>query len=213
MRIIVKRHLMPLTALGVFLGAALPFAPKAPFHVALGTVLFLLYWLVEWRGIEGDFQDEVPRHPLIIVSRILWLPGLALSVLDTLWWHWTPWQGPFVRIAGVAVYLIGLALRLWSMRALGDAFSYDLKVREGQALKTTGPYAVIRHPSYTGLLLWSVGVALFNPSIPGLAVILITTVPQMVYRIRIEEQMMRERFGEKWLDYCRTTSALVPFVW
>ena len=114
---------------------------------------------------------------------------------------------------GVVVYLAGLGLRLWSMRTLGQAFSYDLKVREGQALVTAGPYAVLRHPSYTGLLLWSVGVALWNPSLPGLAVLLATTVPQMVYRIRLEERMLEAHFQGRWATYRARTRALLPFLW
>ncbi len=213
MRLIIKRHLMPLTALAVFLGASLPFASADPLHVVVGAGLLVLYWLAEWRGIQGEFQDRVPRHALVIVSRVFWLVGLAICVLDTMWWHWTPWQGPIIRALGGAVYLAGLALRFRAMTVLGKAFSYDLKVEEEQRLTTRGPYAVLRHPSYTGLLLWSVGLAWFNPSIPGFVVILLTTLPQTVLRIRIEEQLLLERFGPQWLDYRRTTYALVPFIW
>jgi len=204
---------MPLMALVVFLGAALPFAARQPFQVALGAALLILYWLVEWLGIGGEFQDRVPRHPLVIASRALWLPGLVLCVLDAAWLHWTPWQGPVVRAVGVAVYLAGLGLRLWSMRTLGRAFSYDLTVRDGQRLVTDGPYAALRHPSYSGLVLWSAGIALWNPSLPGLAVLLVTTVPQVVYRVRIEERIMAEHFGEQWSDYRKRTRALVPLLW
>jgi protein-S-isoprenylcysteine O-methyltransferase Ste14 len=83
-------------------------------------------------------------------------------------WHWTPWQGAAVRWSGVTVYVVGLGLRLWSMRTLRRAFSYGLKVAEDQALVTSGPYRVLRHPSYTGLILWSAGCAVWNPSVPGL---------------------------------------------
>ncbi len=69
------------------------------------------------------------------------------------------------------------------------------------------------HPSYTGLLLWSVGLALFNPSLPGLAILFATTLPQMVYRIHVEERMMEERFGDAWGTYRRSTRMLLPFVW
>lgn len=210
---LIKRHLMPLVALAVFLGAALPFASREPWHVLMGTILFVLYWLTEWLGIGGDFEDRVPRHPLVIISRALWLPGLVFCVVDALSLHITPIQGPAIRSAGVAVYLVGLGLRFWSMRTLGREFSYDLKVHQGQVLVASGPYAWIRHPSYTGLLLWSVGIAMWNPSLPGMVILVITTLPQMVYRIRIEEQILAAHFGSKWQHYRQCTWALVPLVW
>lgn len=209
----IKRHLMPAMALATFLAAAAPFVSEAPTRVAGGAGLLLLYWLVEWRGIAGDFEDKVPRHALVIVSRALWLPGLVLCVLDALWLHWTPWQGPVVQALGVACYLGGLGLRLWSMRTLGRAFSYDLKVRDGQALVTSGPYARLRHPSYTGLVLWSAGFALWNPSLPGMIVLMGTTVPQIVYRIRVEEGLMAAHFGEAWRRYVGRSWALLPWLW
>lgn len=210
---LLKRNMMPLAALAVFLGAALPFASLEPWHVVTGTVLLVLFWLVEWLGVSENFEGRVPKHPLIIASRALWLVGFVFCVLDALWLNITPsLQGPTIQYTGVAVYLTGLGLRIWSMYTLGRAFRYDLKVSHGQALVTSGPYAWVRHPSYTGLLLWSVGIALWNPSLPGLVILLITTLPQIIYRIRVEEQIMKAHFGRRWQDYQRRTWALLPLI-
>jgi protein-S-isoprenylcysteine O-methyltransferase len=72
---------------------------------------------------------------------------------------------------------------------------------------------VLRHPSYAGLILWSAGCGVWNQSLPGLAAMLLVTVPQIVYRIRIEERILAEHFGERWSDYARRTWALLPPVW
>jgi len=210
--ILLKRHMMPFVALAVYLAAALPFASREPWHVGMGTVLLSLFWLVEWLGVKGDFEDRVPRHLLVSISRGLWVIGLVFCVLDALWLKITPKQNPAVRYTGVAIYLFGLGLRLWAMRTLGGSFSYDLKVRCGQTLVTSGPYAWIRHPSYTGLLLWSLGIALWNPSLPGLLILLVTTLTQIIYRIRVEEQILEAHFGSKWQDYQRHTWFLLPLI-
>jgi len=208
-----KRHMMPVVALVTFEASAAAFWREHPVHVGCVTVLLVLYWIVEWRGIEGSFEDRVPRHWFITVSRALWLPGLVLCVLDCFWLRWTPRAFPWIELAGTVLYIAGLGLRLWSMHALRSAFSYDLKVGSGQELVTTGPYRLLRHPSYAGLVLWSAGLGLLVPSLPGVIVLVATTVPQIVHRIRIEERILEEHFGERWRRYASGTRALVPLVW
>lgn len=200
-------------AMVVFVGFTLPALPEARGQLLVGVALLSAFWLVEWRGILGSFEDRVPRHPIIVASRIVWLFGLALSVVDASWTHWTPWQGVGVRCIGVGIFLAGVGLRLASMRALRESFSYDLKVAAGQDLVTRGPYAIVRHPAYTGLVMWSLSFALWNPSAAGFVVLLAATVPQTVYRIRVEERLMAAHFGRAWQSYAARTSRLVPGLW
>lgn len=204
---------MPAVTLLAFVATTLAAGHAALGHLALGTALLSVYWLVEWAGIEGTFEGRVPRRAGSMLRRALWLAGLVLCVADALWLHWTPWQGPSVRAAGVAVFLAGVGLRLWSMRTLSRAFSYDLKVLDGQQLVHRGPYRVLRHPAYTGLLLWSAGFALWNPSLPGLALLLAMTAREIAFRVRIEEEMLEEHFGDAWRRHAETTWAVVPMVW
>jgi len=208
------RHMMPLVALATFEAVVIPFARQVPGQLALGTALLLLYWLVEWRGVRGEVEGRVPRHWLVISSRAAWVGGLVLCLVDALWLRWTPatWQGPAVRVAGVLLYLAALALRYWSMRTLDRAFSYDLKVSADQVLVTRGPYRIVRHPSYTALILWSASFALWNPSWPGLLVLLVSTIPQIVYRVGQEERLLAAHFGDQWASYAGRTPALLPRV-
>jgi protein-S-isoprenylcysteine O-methyltransferase Ste14 len=205
--------MMPLVALLTFEAVAIPACRRAPGHLALGTSLLLLYWLVEWRGVQGGFEGRVPRHPLVFISRAVWVGGLVLCLVDFLWLGWTPWQGPVVRALGGLLFLVGLALRYWSMRTLAGAFSYDLKVAADQPLVTRGPYRFVRHPSYTALILWSASFALWNPSWPGLLILLVATVPQIRLRIRREEQLLADHFGAQWAAYAGRTPALLPRPW
>ena len=177
----------------------------------LGTTLILLYWLVEWIGIEGTFEG-CGRAPSKF-GRAAWLSGLVLCVVDTIWIHWTPFQGVIIRSAGVAVFIAGIGLRLWAMRTLLRAFSYDLKVAEGQVLVRDGPYRVLRHPAYTGLLLWSLGFALWNPSLPGLIVLVSVTLREIAVRVRVEEKILEAHFGDSWHGHSRATWAVVPMIW
>ncbi len=213
----VRRHAMPAASALPWLVTALASGAPRPgagiAWLAGGAALLALHWAVEWRGISGSFENRVPRDPVVAATRAVWAAGLVLAVVDTVRGHWTPWQGPAVRAAGVALALAGVGLRLWSMRALAGAFSYDLKVIAGHELVRHGPYRWLRHPSYAGMLLWSVGLGLWNPSLPGLALLVAGTVPQLVHRIAAEERLLAGHFGAAWDAHARATARLVPFVW
>jgi protein-S-isoprenylcysteine O-methyltransferase len=206
-----RRHMMPAVTLATFVATVLPAGRPARGHLALGVALLLLYWLVEWRGIQGTF-DGRSRGPSRL-GRAGWLVGLVLCVADTLWLHWTPFQGTAVRAAGVAIFLAGVLLRLWAMRTLARAFSYDLKIVDGHELVRRGPYRVLRHPSYTGLLLWSIGFALWNPSLPGLAVLVASMIAEVSRRVRVEEQLLAAHFGDAWRRHAEATWAVIPAIW
>lgn len=214
-RLALRRHAMPLsTALAFALAAILSGGLRTGRGAfALGLALIGLHWLAEWRGIAGAFEGRVPRQPLVGLCRAVWLAGLAVAVVDAFGARWTPWQGPGVRAAGVALALAGIALRLWSMRALAGSFSYDLKVVEGQELVRRGPYRWLRHPAYAGMLLWSAALGLWNPSAPGLALLLLGTIPQIALRIRAEERLLEDHFGEAWRAHARATARVIPLVW
>src|SRR5574341_1380794 len=201
----IRRHMMPAVALVTFVATVLPAGRTALPHLAIGTALLLLYWLVEWVGIEGTFEGR-PGGPSV-TGRVIWLAGLVLCVADIQWLHWTPWQGVRVRVAGVILFVGGVALRFWSMRTLAHSFSYDLKVREGQELVRRGPYRFLRHPSYTGLVLWGMGFALWNPSLPGFVVLVASTLLEVAARVRVEEEMLEAHFGDAWRSYARATWA------
>ncbi len=210
----VRRHMMPGITMVAFVATVLPAGRSGLRHLALGVALLALYWLVEWRGIEGTYEGRVPRQSLSMLRRTLWLAGLILCVADSLWLHWTPWQdASTVRAAGVIVFLAGVALRLWSMRTLSRAFSYDIKVAEGQELVRRGPYRLLRHPAYTGLLLWSAGFALWNPSLPGLVLLVVLTVQEIAFRVKAEERLLEAHFGDAWRRHVEATWAVVPMVW
>jgi protein-S-isoprenylcysteine O-methyltransferase Ste14 len=112
---------------------------------------------------------------------------------------------------GIALMVVGLAFRWYSIRVLGSSFTYVVHTRPDQQVVEKGPYRWIRHPSYTGALLTIVGVfvALTNPlSFLGL----IPPLAGYTYRIRVEESALVRDLGEPYVDYMRRTKRLVPFL-
>ena len=100
-------------------------------------------------------------------------------------------------------------LRIWPVFVLGHRFSGLVAIQPGHRLVTSGIYGFIRHPSYLGLLVNSLGWALAFRS--GVGVVLTALlIPPLVARIRAEERLLRTQFGDDYDAYCRRTSRLVP---
>jgi protein-S-isoprenylcysteine O-methyltransferase len=118
--------------------------------------------------------------------------------------------GSSLKIAGVLLLALGLSIRWASVLSLGRAFSANVAVREGQALRRTGLYRMVRHPSYLGLLLIFLAIGLHARNWAALAIAVLPTIAALLYRIHIEEAALRDGFGEEYLAYSRTTRRLIP---
>jgi len=122
---------------------------------------------------------------------------------------WALPGGEALRWCGVALAALGLVLRLLAMRTLGARFSPRLTVLPEHRLETTGLYARVRHPGYLGTTLAALGGALTFGSALGLlpvAVLLLL----LGRRVRREEAMLAEQFGESWRAYRARSGALWP---
>lgn len=117
-----------------------------------------------------------------------------------------------VRWIGVALSSVGMAFILWSSVALGRLYSPEVTVQKDHHLVTSGPYRVVRHPRYLGALAMGVGLALTFRSWIGLA-LMPALAAVLAFRIRDEEALMRQEFGEEWEAYCRKTRRVIPLVY
>jgi len=118
-------------------------------------------------------------------------------------------DGDTVRWLGVALYIVGGAVRIWPVFVLGYRFSGLVAIQPGHTLVTDGIYSVIRHPSYLGLLVVSLGWALAFRSIVGLFFVVLT-IPPVLARIKSEEHLLHEQFGAEYDAYRSRTSRLIP---
>jgi len=159
---------------------------------------------------SGEREDRSNRWVLAAFGLI----GLLLAYVPA---HtdrtdfWT-FDGDAVRWLGVALFAAGGALRIWPVFVLGHRFSGLVAIQPGHTLVTTGVYGVIRHPSYLGLLVSSLGWALAFRS--GVGVLLVALlVPPLIARIDAEERLLRAQFGAEYDAYCSRTSRLIPGIY
>ncbi len=111
------------------------------------------------------------------------------------------------------VFWTGWLLRFWSVVTLGRFFRTTVVVQDGHRLITSGPYRLLRNPSYTGALLMFLGIGLAQGNALSVASIVGGALLAYAWRIRMEELALRARFGQAFDDYAERTWAVVPFIW
>jgi protein-S-isoprenylcysteine O-methyltransferase Ste14 len=184
-----------------------------PALVALTLVLFALSTAALFTKANlspGEREDRGNRWVLAAFGVIGLLAAYVPAYTDRLG-LWTL-DGDRVRSLGVALFAAGGALRIWPVFVLGRRFSGLVAIQPGHRLVTTGPYRVIRHPSYLGLLVNSLGWALAFRSGVGLLLTALTIAP-LVARIRAEERLLHSQFGSAYEAFRACTARLVPGIY
>jgi protein-S-isoprenylcysteine O-methyltransferase Ste14 len=184
-------------------------------------LVFWLLWFSYWiaSGVRDHRRGEnkvVRREGLysaVLVRLVLTsgyvilfvpLPGiLGCPVLP----GWSGW-GPL----GLALCLLGQFFSIWARRVLGTNWSSTVTLKEHHQLLDRGPYALSRHPIYTGILTSSLGASLALGTAGG-ALGLLLTILGFHYKLRIEERFMQAQFGDAYERYSLKVKKLLPFVY
>jgi protein-S-isoprenylcysteine O-methyltransferase Ste14 len=154
---------------------------------------------------------------------VVFATGLIVSgwdgydgLVETLWSLLTQKRGleelSSSNVLGLFLFVAGLTIALVSARTLREFYASTLLIREGHQLITRGTYRLIRHPIYFGVLIVCFSVPVYAPSLNGFIVMSIL-VPLFLIRIRIEEAMLTEAFGDAYRTYMRETKKLIPFIY
>ena len=120
--------------------------------------------------------------------------------------HW-------LKLAAVIVLIAGVMVRWTAILSLGKAFSVNVAIRPTQTIYRSGLYRYLRHPSYSGLLIVFVAIALYERNWLAAAVVLLPTIAAVLYRIHVEEEALREAFGAEYAEYSRQTKRLIPGIY
>ena len=181
-----------------------------PALIALASILVVLTGAALFSGgnlSPGEREDRANRWVIAAFGVI----GVLAAYLPTYTDRKDFWvlDGDTVRWLGVVPFAAGGVLRIWPVFVLGHRFSGLVAIQPGHRLVTSGVYGVIRHPSYLGLLVNSLGWALAFRSIVGLLLTALL-IPPLAARIRAEERLLRTQFADEYDAYSRRTSRLIP---
>jgi protein-S-isoprenylcysteine O-methyltransferase Ste14 len=179
--------------------------------VAALWVAWIAYWFISSRSAKSTERAETFRSrashivPLVFAGylfSIVRIPGSAISLR-----MYPPHRiTNVVEVVGVA---FGLCFSAWARVHLGRNWSGIITIKRDHELIRSGPYAMVRHPIYTGLLLAFASMAIGAGTWAGVLGVLIVA-GALVRKLRIEEQFMVAEFGDAYAHYRREVPALVP---
>jgi protein-S-isoprenylcysteine O-methyltransferase Ste14 len=118
----------------------------------------------------------------------------------------------FLFWLGLLLIYAGIAFRLYAITVLGAFFTTTVAIAPEQRVIERGPYRLIRHPSYTGLLITLLGLGLSLTNWLSLLVIMGCALIGLSYRIYVEENVLQAHLGQRYQEYMRRTKRLIPFV-
>ena len=139
--------------------------------------------------------------------------GGGVLIAAHLTWAAIPFGRVVLFVVGIVLMVLGIALRAWSVIVLGRNFTVYVQVRDEQPVVDTGPYRLLRHPSYTGLLLVCLGIGLALGNWLALVVIVVVPTVAILVRIRVEERALLAGIGEPYRRFSATRKRLIPWVW
>jgi protein-S-isoprenylcysteine O-methyltransferase Ste14 len=181
-----------------------------PALIALAITLLALSGAALFSGgnLSPGLREDRANRWVIVAFGLIGLLAAYLPAYTDRKGLWTL-DGDVNRWLGVFLFAAGGALRIWPVFVLGRRFSGLVAIQPRHTLVTSGVYSIIRHPSYMGLLVNSLGWALAFRS--GVGVLLTALIiPPLLARIRAEETLLRTQFGGEYDVYCSRTSRLIP---
>lgn len=120
--------------------------------------------------------------------------------------------GPAAAYTGLALTTVGLGFALWARFTIGQNWGRLITVQEGHKVVRTGPYAIVRHPIYSGFMLATLGTAIAHGEVAGLIATALVVIC-WGYKSRLEERFMIEQFGAEYEQYRREVKGLIPGIW
>jgi protein-S-isoprenylcysteine O-methyltransferase Ste14 len=174
---------------------------------------WLAYWLIAAWDVKPVRRKESQVTRFLTIA--LTLPVAALLAVPG---SWLPWLSarflPDTMLSyalGLLIVIAGLAFAVWARFHLGRNWSGTVTVKEDHALVCSGPYAIVRHPIYTGLLVAILGTAIVFGEWRGLVAFCFLTAAYLL-KLRREERFMAESFPVAYRRYRAQVPALVPFL-
>lgn len=182
--------------------------------ILLCWLIFILYWVISAFFVKRAVKRYTPRGGIFLIA-ILVLLALERNLFG-------PFQNYlfegiftttlFLQITSVLLVISGLLFAVMARTAIGRNWSGSITIKEKHELITRGPYRLVRHPIYTGIMAMLVGTAVYYRSTLTFIILIFSSLG-LLMKIRAEESLMTKHFGKKYIEYKKRTKVLIPFIW
>jgi protein-S-isoprenylcysteine O-methyltransferase Ste14 len=176
-------------------------------------IFFFVYWQIKAANTKTTQRLEpaasrILRVFIFLIAIVL----LSITSIQLPWLYFELWpSGLWSFWVGAAITIAGLLFAVWARVYLGRNWSRSVTIKQDHELIATGPYAMVRHPIYTGILTGLLGTAIALSQVRGFLAFALFFVAFWL-KLRMEEQWMRSQFGETYVTYAHRTAALVPYL-
>jgi len=191
----------------------------------LFTLMYATFWIVRGyyirktsepnsRRTRAERKEAMKKEGWTGVALIFLLPVgfffASIYLANPVWFSLSFLMVPeLLRWFGLFITIVSIPIIIWVHQTLGKAYSYALETKSEQSLITTGPFRRLRHPLYSAHNLFNLGMIFLTLNIP-LTIFAIIGVPLTYVRMRDEERMMFEMFGEDYKEYMKQTGRIFP---
>ena len=191
------------------------------FALGLGLVIFdfAIFVLIASEIFGAALVPQLRRRSATRVkrdrgSRVLITFAILVSMLIAFYFGYANVGGlpDWIFYVGIFLMFLGVLVRQYAIAILGRFFSLSVEIAEDQKVVDKGPYRLVRHPSYTGVLITSIGLGLAVQSLGALLVLLLFFGISFGYRMYVEERTLLSALGQDYASYMKKTKRLVPFI-
>lgn len=181
------------------------------FYVSI-AVWFLseIYYKQKFRSEEKDQKKD--KSTLNILWVVI-IPSIFIAVTISNLTKFHIRNQYWILYLGEFLIIIGIVFRWIIIKSLGNFFTVDVSIRENHQIKKGGFYRLVRHPSYSFALLTFLGLGLFLNNWLSLCIAFVPVFLAFSYRIKVEEQVLIQQFGNEYLEYKQKTKKLIPFIY
>jgi protein-S-isoprenylcysteine O-methyltransferase Ste14 len=173
--------------------------------------VFAAYWVVSWLRVKPTKAREKSADRLLTVVVVVVAFNLLfgnLMRIGPLRLRFVP-QAPWIAWLGIALTWVGVAIAVWARYCIGVYWSARVTLKEGHQLIRSGPYAFVRHPIYTGMLVAAIGATLVVGELRGIVAVVLLLAAHSRKAMR-EEALLTKEFGDQYTAYRKQTGFLFP---
>jgi protein-S-isoprenylcysteine O-methyltransferase Ste14 len=177
------------------------------------SVVIVFALIVVFSGFYINLNNTsaaVKKEPTLFWFRILSPMALAISLMLYFFNYGSFTASTFTNLFGGLLFISGMFIRWVAVHTLGSSFTVQVAVKTDQKLKTDGVYRFIRHPSYTGLLMYNIGLGFLQHNWISIMILFLLPFIAVINRIVFEEKVLLNHFNSDYANYSRVTKKLIP---
>jgi protein-S-isoprenylcysteine O-methyltransferase Ste14 len=171
---------------------------------AAAWVVFWIYWMISAARVKKGTRPRLAVFPRLVII------ALVIGTNVVLKGHRLTVHSQILHVVGLILFMSGLGLAVWARVYLGRNWGMPMTQKDEPELVTSGPYSLVRHPIYSGILLAMLGTALAVTFYWFTAVVVLGI--YFIYSATVEEKIMAASFPSAYPSYRTKTKMLIPFV-